>query len=80
MTKGIELTQCGQPRPYADSIYAGTVIAETEEDARRRLAKLLHTDKILDKQSAEWWRPYFTRFEKTEDNTWKFRIVREYTG
>jgi hypothetical protein len=77
----IKLTQCGQPRPYADSIFAGTVEAQSEEEARKKLASMRHTTEILDKQSPEEWsRPYFTSFRQAGPGEWAFRIVEEYTG
>ena len=78
---GIELTQCGQQGAYADSVYAGTVLAESEEDARSKLAKMRHAPLILDKQDREQWhRPYFTKFRESAPGKWEFRIVEEYTG
>jgi hypothetical protein len=78
---GIKLTQCGQLGPYQDSVYAGTVTAESEEEARSKLAKMRFVGTILDRQDAEnWHRPYFTRFAKSGEREWTFRIVQEYTG
>jgi len=78
---GIKLTQCGQLGPHQDSVYAGTVTAESEEDARRKLAKMRFVDAIFDTQDKDKWSfPYFTRFEKTGEHEWTFRIVEEYTG
>lgn len=78
---GIELTQCGQPRSYADSVYAGTVEAASESEAREKLAKMRHVPAIRDKQDKEHWSsPYFTEFTMTEEGKWRFRIIEEYTG
>ena len=79
--KDIELTQNGQPRPYADSIYEGTVIAESEEEARSKLAEMRFVASIRDKRDKEiWYAPYFTEFKQVESGKWKFRIIEEYTG
>lgn len=79
--EGIDLKQCGQPGPYQDSVYAGTVTAESEEEAKKKLAALRLVPEIFAKQDSEKWsRPYFTKFAKAGDNTWEFRIVEEYTG
>ncbi len=79
--ESIKLTQGGQFRPYADSVFAGTVTAETEADARAKLAKMREVDEIFDRQHPEKWSfPYFTRFAQVEPNKWEFRIVEEYTG
>ena len=78
---GIELTQCGQPRPYADSVYAGTVKAESEQEAKEKLAKMRHRKAILEKQDeVAWSSPYFTQFVKIDEGKWKFTIIEEYTG
>ena len=79
----IKLIQCGQERAYGDSIYAGTIRAESEQQARDGLQEMRGTNKpILDKQDRghEWSRPYFTEFREVEPGLWKFRIVEEYTG
>lgn len=77
---GIELTQCGQPRHYADSIYAGTVTAESEAEAREKLTKMRGVREILDRQDKDRWScPYFTEFDQVEPGKWKFHIVEEYT-
>ncbi len=82
MNKTIKLTQCGQARPYADSIYAGTVQADTEQQARDDLQKMRGGNlPIYDKQDKEnWHMPYFTEFREIEPGLWKFCIVEEYTG
>jgi hypothetical protein len=73
-------TQCGQPRAYADSIYAGTVWADSEQEAREKLAKMRYTE-ILDKQDKERWHlPYFTKFRAVKPREWEFSITEEYTG
>ena len=78
---GIDLTQCGQLRPYADSEYAGTVDAKSEEDAKAKLAAWCQVDRIFDKRSREnWAAPYFKFFRLDEPGRWQFRIVEEYTG
>lgn len=80
-SEGIQLTQCGQPRPYSDSIYAGTITAESEQVARERLAKMRHCKEILNCQSKERWSsPYFTEFIDVSPGKWRFRIIEEYTG
>jgi hypothetical protein len=78
----ILLTQCGQAGPYQDSVYAGTVIADNEQDARAKLQAMRQVrEPIFDKQDAERWSfPYFTEFRQIEPHKWKFRIVEEYTG
>lgn len=66
---GITLTQCGQPWPYADSIYAGTVVAESEEDAVSNLSQMRNVKNIpMSKDQVNWHSPYFERFEKTGEN------------
>lgn len=76
----IDLTRCGQPRPYADSVWEGTVTANSEQAARDKLAEMLYGEVILDRQDKEFWsRPYFTRFTRIEDGKWEFRIVEEFT-
>jgi hypothetical protein len=80
---GIKLTQCGQPRPYADSIYAGTVTAESEQEARDKLQEMRGTTRpILDKQGGgdDWSRSYFTKFRKSGESVWEFSITQPYTG
>ena len=78
----IKTTQYGQPRPYADSVYAGTIHAESEQQARDDLQLMRGASKpILDDRKGESWsRPYFTEFKEIEPGLWKFRIVEEYTG
>ena len=79
--EGIVLNQCGQPRPYADSIYSGTVTAESEEEAKGKLASMRHVPEILPKQdSVRWSCPYFRSWRKINETTWGFVIVEEYTG
>ena len=81
IANGIEFTQCGQPRPYADSIYAGVVTADSEDDARAKLAKMRGREAIFDKQDRDRWsHPYFTTFSLIEPGKWRFHIVEEYTG
>ncbi len=79
---GIALTRCGQLRPYQDSVYAGTVDARNEAEARAKLAAMRHAKVILDKQGGgeQWSSPYFTQFAADGDGRWKFTIVEEYTG
>jgi len=78
---GIELTQCGQQRPYADSVYAGTIEAASEADARAKLAAMRSVALILDHQDKERWSmPYFSLFRQVKPGKWAFRIVEEYTG
>ena len=78
---GIELTQCGQVRPYADTVHAGTVEAADEADARSKLAAMRSVNVILDHQDKERWStPYFSLFRQVEPGKWAFRIVEEYTG
>lgn len=81
-TDGIELTRCGQSRPYQDSVYAGTLVATDEAEARQKLAAMRHTKVILDKQDKgeNWSSPYFTKFNAIGDGKWEFTIVEEYTG
>lgn len=81
MTNGISLTQCGQPHPYADLAYAGTVEADSEPQARERLAKMRSVDTILDQQDAEnWHMPYFREFVMIAPSVWQFWITEAYTG
>lgn len=83
MNDSIQLTQCGQPRAYADSIFAGSVWAESEAEAREKLQAMRGTTKpILDRQGKgdEWSRAYFTKFHHVGSGKWEFRIVEEYTG
>ena len=78
----ITLTQSGQSRAYGDTIYAGTVVAQSEEEARAKLQAMRGLNKpIYDKQDKDDWAfPYFKRLTKAGDNEWAFVIVREYTG
>ena len=80
--RGIDLTQSGQPRPYADSVDAGTVVADSEEEAREKLAKLCGVSKILGKQDkgSDWSCPYFSLFREDGPGKWQFRIIHEFTG
>ena len=82
--KTITFTQAGQLRPYGDSIYAGTVKAATEQEARDELQKGRGYNRpILDKQAkelGECFRPYFTVFKEIEPGIWKFSITEAYTG
>jgi hypothetical protein len=79
----ITFTQVGQLRPYGDSIYAGTVKAATEQEARDALQKSRGGNRpILDKQAKEFgecFRPYFTLFKEIEPGIWKFSITEIYT-
>ena len=78
---GIELTQAGQPRPYADSVYAGTVKADTKEEARTVLSTWQRVETIPDRQDKEKWSwPYFTKLRERETGLWEFTFVKEYTG
>ena len=78
---GIELTQCGQPWPYASAIHAGSVLAATEAEARKQLAAMRGVTEILDRQDAvQWSRPYFTDFAQVQPGKWRFRIVTQYAG
>jgi hypothetical protein len=79
---GIKLTQYGQSRPYASSIYVGTVSADSEESAKEKLAAMRRVNSILTKQDRgqDWSMPYFEKLSKTADNNWEFVIVEEYTG
>lgn len=77
----IEYTQRGQSHSYGDSIYAGTVKASSEEEAREKLEEAREVSKIYYKdQDRPWHCLYFARLEKVAENTWKFKIVRPYTG
>ena len=71
----------GAPWPYADSIYAGTVVAESEEDAVSNLSQMRNVKNIpMSKDQVNWHSPYFERFEKTGENEWEFKIIEEFTG
>lgn len=78
----IKLTQSGQSRPYGNSIYEGTIQADTEQQARNDLQQMRGRNiPIYNKQDKENWHcPYFTEFREIEPGLWKFRIVEEYTG
>lgn len=80
--EGLEMTQAGQPYPYKDSIYAGTIEAENEENARDKLKRMKGESRPLqDKQDKENWHwPYLDEFEKVEDGKWRFKIIEAYTG
>jgi len=79
---GIELTRCGQARPYQDSVYSGTVEANDEAEARAKLATMRRAKVIRDKQDKgeHWSSPYFTKFRAIGEGKWEFTIVEEYTG
>ena len=74
---GIDLTQCGQPRAYADSEYVGTVEAESEEEAREKLVTMCHGAEILEKRSQgdDWHKHFFREFQITSPGIWKFHIT-----
>ena len=79
--EGITLKQCGQPRPYADSVYSGTVTAESEEEAKGKLALMRHVKAIFPKQDPiRWSSPYFRSWHQIDETTWEFVIIEEYTG
>lgn len=80
-TRQIRLTQTGQPHPYADLEYAGTVEAASEQEARSKLAKMRGVDMIHDRQQPEDWHlPYFQRFAQVANGVWDFWITEAYTG
>lgn len=78
----LNITQCGQPRPYADSIYEGTVEAAHEREAREALQKMRYRIKpIYDKQDKkDWAHPYFVYFKEISPHLWAFKIIEAYTG
>jgi len=78
----ITLTQGGQTRAYGDTIHAGSVTAQSEEEARAKLQAMCGLHKpIYDKQDKDDWAfPYFKKFAKAGDSEWAFVIVQEYTG
>jgi len=82
MKNAIELTRAGQSAPYKDSVYAGTVTATSEAEARAKLAEMRHCETILDKQDKgdRWSSPYFTKFAEIETGRWEFIIVEKFTG
>jgi hypothetical protein len=77
---GITLTHCGQQRRYGDSIYAGTVEAATEAEAKEKLAKMRGVKEILPAyDNVKWSSAHFTVFAKLEDGKWRFKIVEVWT-
>lgn len=80
-TNGITITRSGQPYPYADREYEGTIEAGSEPEARQRLAKMRSVDTILDRQDPEEWHmPYFREFKLVAPSVWQFKITEAYTG
>jgi hypothetical protein len=78
---GIAYTESGQPYPYADRVYAGTVQADTADEARQHLARARCVGEIREYQDSEnWHMPYFREFSQVSPGVWKFRIIEAYTG
>lgn len=76
----ITWTQQGQPRPYADSIFAGTVTAESEADARVLIVKARYNNPIYNiGEPCEWWQSRFTKFKMVESGKWEFSVTQPYT-
>ena len=72
--------QSGQPRPYADHIYSGTITADSESDVRVELTAAIR-DRIYNIDEAyPWHAPHFTQLKLVSPNTWEFIIERAYTG
>lgn len=79
--KKIIYTQCGQPRPYADSIFIGTIQANSEQEAKDELQKnrdCVTPFKNKD-EKREWWEIYFTELSEIEPGLWRFKFITLYT-
>ena len=77
----ITYTDRGQPYPYADSVFAGTVEAETEAEARAILANMRFVESLPDRVDAEnWHMPYLERFKLVREGVWHFRVIERYAG
>ena len=75
----INFTHVGQAGPYRDSIYAGTIEANSEREARKVLAANRGVKVINDEQTVNWWEPYFREFKLIRPGVWKFSIVEAFT-
>ena len=85
----VEAKQWGQPRPYADHIFSGTltILAPIEEDerlqVRRYLAKMRYdkNDKPVPMRTDphEWHQTYCTRLERVSPGVWAFSLTEAYT-
>lgn len=77
----ITLTQSGQLRPYGDSIFAGTVEADSEQEARDKLQKLRQSpNPIADKGHQGCWAlAYIDELTEVSKGKWKFRIIEPST-
>lgn len=76
----INYTQTGQAGPYKDSIYAGTIEARSEREARAILAKTRGVPAIHnDSDPVKWFEPYFREFKKIGNGVWKFTIIEAFT-
>lgn len=77
---GVEFTKSGQPRPYADHEYVGTVKAQDEREAKEKL-KSYFSGVIHQNWSREkWWEPFFKEFSQHSAGVWKFHVCKQYTG
>ena len=77
----ITWTHRGQPRPYADHIYAGRVTAPILYKAKEDIANAMNVQQIYDiGEDHQWYEPHFTKFQLVAPTTWDFIIVIAYTG
>ena len=82
----VETLQCGQARPYADSIYDYIVTSDEPE----RTVKEFCTKVLLPhSQPYDEWEPFsedpssyfygYHTFEKIKDNKYRYRVVMPFT-
>ncbi len=79
----VTYTQEGQQHPYGDSIYAGTIAAETKEEARELLEESRDEhQRLLDKrgQGEDWWKTFLDRLEPDGPGQFAFRFISPSTS
>ena len=82
----VETLQCGQPRPYADSIYDYIV---TSDEIDRTVMEFCTNVLFPHSQPYEEWEPFsedpssyfygYHIFKKIKDDKYRYRVVKPYT-
>ena len=75
----VQITSRSQ-RPYDATITRGTVAADTEDEAFRKLSEACNGTLHRRQEKEQWHQPYLTKLERIDAERFEFEYREEWTG